>query len=89
MTDKTEKKLIDKITVKQLAELAQHAESVDPIDWGMLNISEDEAYLLMASQVLETFLKTPEDQRLVIALSSLTKLTVENFVLNLRLHGKG
>ena len=35
MTDKTEMKLIDKITVKELATCTA-GESVDPIDWGML-----------------------------------------------------
>lgn len=73
--------------IKDLAELAKEVEIGDPIDWGMLNISEDEAYGLMANHVLELFRDTPHEQRLTIALASLTKMLVENFVLNLKLQG--
>lgn len=73
--------------IKDLAELAKEVEIGDPIDWGMLNISEDEAYGLMANHVLELFRDTPHEQRLTIALASLTKMLVENFVLNLKLRG--
>ncbi len=73
--------------IKHLVELAKEVEMGDPIDWGMLNISEDQAYALMANQVLELFRDTPNDQRLTVALASLTKMLVENFVLNLKLQG--
>jgi hypothetical protein len=80
---------IDIITAHQLADLAMHADLSDPIDWGLLNIKEEDAYLLIAEQVLDSMRKNAHDQQLIVALASLTKLTVENFVLNLRLHGKG
>lgn len=73
--------------IQNLVELAKEVEMGDPIDWGMLNISEDQAYSLMANHVLELFRDTPPDQRLVVALASMTKLLVENFVLNLKLQG--
>ena len=38
---------------KILKELALEADTVDPIDWGQLNISEDEAFNLMAMHVQE------------------------------------
>lgn len=82
-------KMIDKITPHQLADLAMHADLADPIDWGMLNIREDVAYEMIATQVLEMIKEQPDDKKIIIALASITKLTVENFVLNLRLHGKG
>ena len=75
------------ITVKQLVELAQAVESGDPIDWGMLNISEETAYTMIATSVLEGHLGLTEDQELVL-LATVVKLTVENFVLNLRLLSK-
>ena len=46
---------ISKITVAQLAALAQESEQVDPIDWGELSIDEEHAYLLMATHMLEQF----------------------------------
>ena len=82
-------KMIDKITPHQLADLAMNAELADPIDWGMLNIREDVAFEMIATQVLEMIREQPDDKQIIIALASITKLTVENFVLNLRLHGKG
>ena len=69
------------LSVKQLAELAKEVETEDPIDWGMLAIDEDHAYELIASQVLELY--NTNDQYALLA--SVTKLIVENFVLNLKL----
>lgn len=75
------------ISVKQLAELAREVESTDPIDWGELNISEQHAYEMIASQILEQFYEADDDieDQLLIMLSVVVKLTVENFVLNLKI----
>ena len=64
---------------KVLAQLAQESEIVDPIDWGYLNISEENAYNLMAMHVAEL-----ENDPIPLK-SMVVKLLVENFVLNLRL----
>lgn len=72
-------------TVKQLAELARESDNHDPIDWGQLKITEDYAYELMASNVLEQFSSVPEEQRLTVAMATVTKLLVENFALNVKL----
>lgn len=72
------------ITLEQLIELAKEAESVDPIDWSKLNIDEDAAYQIIASQILERFNEVNEEQYLTL-LACLVKLTVENFTLNLKL----
>jgi|TARA_B110000259_G_scaffold178075_1_gene215948 hypothetical protein len=73
------------ISVKQLATLAMESDSIDPIDWGELNINEEQAFLLMANHVLEIYQRTPEPE---IMMATVTKLLVENFTLNLKLHGK-
>ena len=75
-------------TVKQLAELARETDDQDPIDWGELKITEDHAYEMMASNVLEQFSSIPEDQRLTVSMATVTKLLVENFVLNVKLRSK-
>jgi len=74
-----------KMTVENLAELAQEVELTDPIEWGMLSVDEETSYRLMATSVLELFDGIEKDQQLAIALASITKLLVENFVLNLKL----
>lgn len=71
------------VSVKTLVELAKEVENEDPIDWGMLSIDEDTAYNIIASQVLEIY--NTSDQLTMLA--SITKLIVENFVLNLKLQG--
>ena len=71
------------ISVKTLVELAKEIENEDPIDWGTLSIDEDTAYNIIASQVLEIY--NTNDQLTMLA--SITKLIVENFVLNLKLQG--
>lgn len=77
-----------RLTIDQLAELALEAELKDPIDWGMLSVDEKTAYRMMASNVLEQFSNLKDDERLVIALGTITKLLVENFVLNLKLENR-
>ena len=67
---------------KILKELALEADTVDPIDWGQLNISEDEAFNLQAMHVQEM-----ENNHLTLK-AVCVKLMVENFVLNLKLMGK-
>lgn len=64
-----------------LSELAQETDSVDPIDWGQLNISEPEAFNLMAMHVAEMENDHLTNQAIIV------KLLVENMVLNLKLLG--
>ena len=73
---------IDNPEVKLLVDIAMETEVVDPIDWGELNITEKEAYVMMASHVLEMEHDPMIDKAII------TKLLVENFVLNLKLLGK-
>lgn len=70
---------------QDLAELAQDYDIGDPIDWGMLNVKEDEAYLMIAEQVVEIMRRSENPE--LVATIAMTKLLVENFVLNLRLAG--
>ena len=68
--------------IRNLVMLAKEGEKMDPIDWGDLNISEDQAYVLMAAHVLEMERNHLTDGAIIV------KLLVENFVLNLKLLGK-
>ena len=78
------------ITVADLIDLVQHIDSEDPIDWAMLNIDEHTATELIANNILDQYYNTwqnfNEQDRLLIMLATVTKLTLENFVLNLKLH---
>jgi hypothetical protein len=73
------------ITVEELAELAMESEIQDPIDWGMLSVDEKNAYRLMASHVLEQFEDLSDDRKMIIVYATITKLLVENFVLNIKM----
>ena len=70
-----------------LVDLAMECELSDPIDWGMLRITEEQAYQMMASQLLEQFNEVKKDDMIPVILATATKLLVENFVLNLQLKG--
>lgn len=71
--------------VKQIVDLAKEIESEDPIDWGMLNIDEEAAYIMMATSVLSQFDKYDVNER-DIMISTIVKLIVENFMLNVKLN---
>ena len=77
-----------RITADQLVELAREVESQNTIDWAMLEVNEDEAYQLMALGMLDLYQSLPEKDRDLVLLSVATKLTVENFALNLKLMAK-
>jgi hypothetical protein len=70
--------------VQRIAKLAQEVEAEDPIDWGMLSISEENAYNLISANVVNQFDKYDNSER-EIMIATITKLVVENFVLNLKL----
>jgi hypothetical protein len=72
-------------STKDLVELAREASKIDPVDWHNLKISQDQAYELMASNVLTEFANIPTEHKLTVALATVTKLLVENFVLNLKI----
>ena len=74
------------LSVDLIAQTAQEVEMGDPIDWGMLSISEESAYQMMASGLYEQFLNTPVEDRELMLLATATKLVVENFVLNLKMY---
>jgi hypothetical protein len=70
-----------------IVDLAKECELTDPIDWGKLAITEDQAYQMMASSLLEQFSEIQDEDFRMVLLATTTKLLVENFVLNLRLKG--
>lgn len=70
-----------------LVDLAMECELSDPIDWGMLHITEKQAYQMMASQLLEQFGNVNKEDLMPVILATATKLLVENLVLNLQLKG--
>ena len=72
---------VDSEAIRNLVLLAKEASISDPIDWSGLNITEEQAYILMASHVLEMERNHLTDGAIIV------KLMVENFVLNLKLLG--
>lgn len=73
------------IAVETLASLAKEVSKGDPIIWDSLNMDEMAAYRLMATSVIEQFQDMSSDDKQVAILATITKLLVENFVLNLQL----
>lgn len=82
---------IDQSFISQIVELAKDMESQYQIDFGMMNVDEDQLYHLIASSVSDKVLNNPEmshQEQLMMALATATVLVVENFVLNYHLHSK-
>jgi hypothetical protein len=73
---------VDNDAVRNLVMLAMESDIADPIDWNELNITEEQAYIMMATHVLEMERNHLTDAAIIV------KLLVENFVLNLKLVGK-
>ena len=57
-----------------LVDLAMEVELEDPIDWGLLRITEKQAYQMMASQLLEQFDEVNKADLIPVILATATKL---------------
>ena len=76
-------------TLQQLVELAKESNISDPIDWEKVNLNEDTVYEMIGLSVMEMMHKIEKDPNVNVMLAaSILKLTVENFVLNLKLKNK-
>lgn len=70
--------------VKLVVELAKEVDLEDPVDFAMLPIDDDILWEMMAAHVVEMFAFTSNMDKTVL-MATITKLVVENFVLNARL----
>lgn len=76
---------MEKVDLDLLVDIAQEVEGQDSIPWDKLAVGKEQAYKMVATSILEMFDKeayTFDDK--VILLSTITKLTVENMLLNLK-----
>ena len=75
-----------KITLEQLVEIAAEVEAGDPADWGKLAVGQQEAFKMIGTSILDMFDKEvyTDDDKLIL-LATITKLTVENMLLNLKI----
>lgn len=74
------------IDIEELIKLSQEVESTDPIDWDYLSIDEYSSYHMIASSVLELYNEQKQSStKDIVLLSTIVKLIVENFVLQLKL----
>jgi len=76
---------MEKVDLDLLVDIAQEVEGQDSVDWGKLAVGKEQAYKMVATSILEMFDKseyTYDDK--VIIMSTITKLTVENMLLNLK-----
>lgn len=72
--------------VGMIIKLAKEVDVNENIDWTSINITEDEAYETMASNVIEQMITLPEQHRETVGLATMTKLLVENLVLRIKLN---
>ena len=76
-----------KYTQEQIIDLAKEVELTDEIDWEGLPLEKDRIYQLVGSQAYDLYqeFSQSEDGEAVL-LATVTKLLVENFVLNLKVN---
>ena len=77
------------LDVEVLIKLISEIDREDSIDWGMLNIGEEAATRLLATSVIEHYQQNiapmADTDRDYVIVAAIAKLTLENFVLNLKL----
>lgn len=77
-----EKRLSKPITLSQIIELARIADP-EPIDFGMIEIDEEEVYKRIAISTITTLNKTDPTTKDIVYLASLINLHVKNYVLTM------
>ena len=77
------------LNLQAVIDLMRQVETEDPIDWGMLNIDEEDATRLIVSSLIEHYESSirplEETEREYIIVSAMSKLALENFALNMKL----
>jgi hypothetical protein len=76
-------------TLEQIIELAKEVETTDAIDWDNLPLNKDSIYQLVGSQAYELYqqyVNAQDGEAIIVA--TITKLLVENFVLNLKVESR-
>jgi hypothetical protein len=81
--------MMKKIILDQLVEIAAEIEAGDPTDWGKLAVGQEEAFKMIGTSILDMFDKEvyTDDDKLIM-LATITKLTVENMLLNIKVMNK-
>ena len=76
--------------ISALSSLAREIEQKEPIDWGVLALSEEQCYNDIATRVYDQFAQIENNEEAaVVALATIVKLLVENMVYQLRIKGHG
>jgi hypothetical protein len=76
-----------KYTQEQIIELAKEVELTDQIDWENLPLEKDRIYQIIGSQAYELYANySQSEDGEAILIATVTKLLVENFVLNLKVN---
>ena len=74
-------------TQEQIIDLAKNVELEDNINWDETHLDRDKVYQIVGSQVYEYYDTWAEaDDKEAIMLATITKLVVENFVLNVKVN---
>lgn len=77
------------MNVETVVALIEEIDKEDAIDWGMLNIAEGDAARLLATSVIEHYEQNiqpmNDTDRDYVIVAAIAKLTIENFVLNIKL----
>lgn len=76
-------------TLEQIIELAKEVETTDAIDWENLPLNKDSIYQLVGSQAYDLYkqyVNAQDGEAIIVA--TITKLLVENFVLNLKVESR-
>ena len=79
----TEENLTKTEAVGKLIAIAKEVEIRDKIDWTQLKVTE--VYEMMGNSVVDQMYSLPEEHRQGVAMATMVKLLVENFVLNTKL----
>lgn len=75
--------------LEQIIDLAKSVELEDSIDWSETNVDRDKIYQIIGSQVYDLYRQWQNSGNGdAILLATITKLVVENFLLNLKVEGR-
>jgi hypothetical protein len=77
---------MDKLELDVLLDYVKEASDIDPALWDHMNVDKDYVFSLIASSIVDKLNSIDDyDMRYIVAVGSLIKSEVENYILNVKL----
>lgn len=74
------------LTAQDLVDIALDSEMTLSVNWEAFDVPKEEIFTKMAENVIAQIGSVPHEHQIVVCMATMTKMLVENFVLNVHVN---